>query len=72
MTGHCPGIDPFIPAYGAGETARDADLPRSANPHRDHKESRQHRGWDSGWLARDSRLAERLVCNAALEAIGHG
>jgi len=63
-------IDPFIGAFDVGEAARDAGVARADNPYRDPKESRQHRGWDSGWLARDCRLAERLVRNAALEEMG--
>ena len=60
--------DAFARSFDAGEQARYAGLPRSANPHRGPKASQAHRGWDSGFVYGDEVLATRLVRNAALEA----
>lgn len=61
--------DAFARSFDAGEAARYAGLRRSDNPHRGPRASQEHRGFDSGWLWGDVRMAERLATAAAQEAI---
>lgn len=61
--------DPFAKGFDEGEADRYAGRPRSANTHRGPHASQAHRGYDSGWLWADERMAERLVRAAAQETI---
>lgn len=48
-------------SFYAGEQAFDAGVPRRGNPYAGTGKTGHHRGWDSGWLARDARMAERMA-----------